>query len=41
MQNSLPELGAAVGIAGEEGGGRHTAGVTGLSGGRFVRAAVA
>lgn len=38
---ALPELGAAVGIAGEEGCGRHTAGVTWLSGGWFVWAAVA
>lgn len=38
---ALPELGAAVGIAGEEGCGGHAAGITWLSGTRFKRAAVA
>lgn len=38
---NAPELGAAVGVAGEEGGGGHAAGVTWLSGSRFKRAGVA
>ena len=38
---AVPELAAAVGVAGEEGGGGHAAGVTRLSGSRFEQAAVA
>lgn len=38
---ALPELSAAVGVAGKEGGGGHAAGITWLSGSRFKRAAVA
>lgn len=41
IQEALPELGAAVGVAGEEGGGGHAAGITWLSGSQFKGAAVA
>lgn len=40
IPDALPELGAAVGVAGEEGGSGHAAGVTRLSGSRFMRTAV-
>lgn len=36
----LPELCAAVGVAGEEGSGGHAASVTRLSGSRFKRTVV-
>ena len=41
ISEALPELRAAVGVAGEEGGRGHAAGVTWLSGSWFKRAAVA
>lgn len=41
IEEALPELGAAVGAAREEGGGGHAAGITWLSGRQFKWAAVA
>ena len=39
--SSLPELGAAEGVAGQDGGGGHAAGIPGLAGRGSVGAAVA